>query len=62
MLGGADTKKFNSRKMLDGTGMEKVFLTQDVRQGWREKSLFTENARQGWYKKTFKLICWVGLE
>ena len=47
--------------MLDGTGMEKVSLTQYARLGWREKSLFTENARQGWYKKSLKLICWVGL-
>ena len=61
MLGVAGTKKLNSRKMLDGTGMEKDYLTQYVRRGWREKSLFTENARQGWYKKTFKLICWVRL-
>ena len=41
MLGGAGTKKRNSRKMLDGTGIEKASLTQYVRRGWREKVLFT---------------------
>ena len=52
MLGGAGYKKFSSRKMLDGPGIEKVSLTQYVRWIWREKSLFTENSRRGWYKKT----------
>ena len=61
MLGAAPTKKLNSRKMLDGTGLEKASLTQYVRRGWREKSVFTENVRQVWYKKVLKLICWVGL-
>ena len=44
MLGGADIKELNLKKMLDGTGREKVFLTQYAKQGWREKPLFTENA------------------
>ena len=57
MLGGADTRKLSSRKMLDGTGIEKASLTQYVRWGWQEKLLFAENARQGWYKKSFNLIC-----
>ena len=61
MLGGADTRKLNSRKMLDGTGMEKASLTQYVRWGWREKLIFTETAKQDWYKKSFNLICSVGL-
>ena len=51
-----DTKKLNSRKMLDGNGIEKASLTQYVMWGWQEKLLFTENARQGWYKKSFNLI------
>ena len=45
MLGGAGTKKLNSRKMTDGAGFEKVSSTQYRRQGWHEKALFTENAR-----------------
>ena len=45
MLGGTGTKKFNSRKMLGGNGIEKVSLTQYVRRGWSEKPLFTEKAR-----------------
>ena len=57
MLGVTLTKKLNSRKMLDGTGIEKASLTQYVRWGWQEKLLFAENARQGWYKKSFNLIC-----
>ena len=56
MLGKDDTKKLNSRKMLDRTGIEKSSLTQCVRWGWRKKLIFTENARQGWYKKSFNLI------
>ena len=57
MLGKAGAKKFNSRRMLDGTGIEKASLTQYVRWGWREKPSFTENARLGWYKKSsFNLI------
>ena len=52
MLGRAGTKMLNSRKMLDGTDIEKASLTQYVRRGWREKPFFTENARRGWYKKT----------
>ena len=52
MLNWAGTEKFNSRKMLDRTDVEKVSLTQYVRQGWREKYLFIENARRGWYRKT----------
>ena len=56
MLGRADTKKFNSRKMLDGTGIEKASLTQYVRWGWQEKLLFTESARQSRYKNSFNLI------
>ena len=51
MLGRAGTKKVNSRKMLDGTGIEKVSLTQYVRWDWRQKPVFAENARQGWYKQ-----------
>ena len=54
--GPADTKKLNSRKMLDENGIEKASLTQYVMWGWQEKLLFTENARQGWYKKSFNLI------
>ena len=57
MLGGASTKKLNSRKMLDRTGIEKVSLTQYVRWGWQKNPLFTDNARRGWYKNSsFKLI------
>ena len=33
MLGGAGTKKLNSRKMLAKTHIEKASLTQYVRQG-----------------------------
>ena len=40
MLGVADTKKLNSRKMLDETGIEKASLTQYIRWGWCEKVLF----------------------
>ena len=57
MLGGADSKKLISRKMLDGTGIKKALLTQCVMWGWREKLIFTGNARQGWNKKSFNLIC-----
>ena len=46
MLGRAGTKKFDSRKMLDGPGIEKVSLTQYVRWGWRKKPLSIENSRQ----------------
>ena len=56
MLGGANSKKLISRKMLDGAGIEKASLTRCVRWGWREKLIFTENARQSWYKKSFNLI------
>ena len=52
MLGGAGTKMFDSRKMLDGPDTEKVSLTQYVRRGWCEKPLFTENSRRGWYIRT----------
>ena len=55
-MGGAGTKMLNSRKMLDGNGIEKASLTQYVRRDWREKPLFTENARRGWYKKPVNLI------
>ena len=51
MLGRASTKMLNSRKMLDGNGIEKASLTQYVRRDWLEKPLLTENARLGWYKK-----------
>ena len=57
MLGGADTKMLNSRKMLDENGIEKASLTQYVRRNWRKKPLFYENARRGWYKEPFNLIC-----
>ena len=56
MLGGAGTKKLNSRKMLDRTGIEKVSLTQYVRWGWQKNPLFTDNASRGCYKNSsFKL-------
>ena len=45
MLDGADIKKLNSRKMLDGAGIEKVSLSQYVRRSWHEKPLFTDTAR-----------------
>ena len=51
MLGVTLTKKVNSRKMLDGTGIEKVSLIQYVTPGWHKKAQFTKNARGGWYKK-----------
>ena len=47
MLDGTGTKKFKSKKMVDGPGIEKVSLTQYVRRGWRVKPLFTENSRRG---------------
>ena len=37
MLGVTLTKKLNSRKMLDGTGIEKASLTQYVTPGWHKK-------------------------
>ena len=66
MLGGPGTKKLNSRKMLDRTGIEKSSLTQYVRRGWREKPLFSEYVRRGGpgevgIKNPFNLIYWVGL-
>ena len=42
MLGAARTKKLNSRKMLDGTDLEKASLTE---------AQFTKNAGGDWYKK-----------
>ena len=49
MLGGDDTKKLTSVKMLDRAGLEKDTSTQYLTWGWHEKSLFTESAWQGWY-------------
>ena len=45
MLGGDSIKKLNSRKMLDGTSIEKVYLTEYFRRGWRQKPRFTDNPR-----------------
>ena len=47
MLGGVGTQKLNSRKMLDGAGIEKVSLTQFVRRGWSEKPLSSDHAGPG---------------
>ena len=45
------TRKLDSRKMLDGTGIEKVSLTQYVRRGGHKKVQFTKNVGGGCYKK-----------
>ena len=44
MLGGADTKKPFSLKMLDGAGIKKAPPSQYVRRCWHEKAVSTENA------------------
>ena len=53
MLDATGTKKHNSRKMLDGTGIEKASLTQYVRRSWCEKLPFTENAGERLAPKKF---------
>ena len=47
MFGVACPIKLNSRKMLEGTGIEKASLTQYVRQGRHKKVQFTKNVRGG---------------
>ena len=44
MFGVACTIKLNSRKMLDGTGIEKTSLTQYVERGGHKKVQLTKNA------------------
>ena len=61
MLGGADTKKLNSRKNARRTGIEKASLTQYVRRGWRENLFSVKMLGEADIKKPFNLICWVGL-
>ena len=53
MLDVTGTKKHNSRKMLDGIGIEKASLTQYVRRSWCEKLPFTENAGERLAPKKF---------
>ena len=43
MLGGADTKKLFSLKMLDGAGAKETPFSQYVKRGLARKSCSTEN-------------------
>ena len=47
--------------MLDGTGIEKAFLTQCVRWGWLENLFSVKMLGDAGIKKPFNLICWLGL-
>ena len=50
MLGGADTKKLFSLKMLDGACIKKAPLSQYIGRCWHEETVSTENAGRGCYK------------
>ena len=62
MLGRAGTKMPNSRKMLDGTDIEKASLTQYVRRGWHENLFSLKILGEVGIKKPFNLTGGAGMK